>query len=137
MKGTAYLLLLLTLISCAERKTGDTTFEGVSYVSMQKAFHEVPDSVQLGVYWYWISGKISKEGVIKDLQAMKKAGMNRAFIGSNIVDSGSPFGKVKTFSKEWWDILHTAMKEATDMEHRGLHKLVSFNGQQIRKFRTE
>ncbi|MDR0714043.1 MAG: hypothetical protein LBF89_07295, partial [Bacteroidales bacterium] len=39
------------------------------------------DSVTTGVYWYWINDNISKEGVVKDLQAMKKAGINSVFIG--------------------------------------------------------
>ena len=40
-----------------------------------------PDSIQTSVYWYWISNNISKEGVVKDLESMKKAGIDRAFIG--------------------------------------------------------
>ncbi len=51
------------------------------------------------------------EGVIKDLEAMKKVGINRAFIG-NIGLDGIPYGKVKMFSDEWWDILDTALKTA-------------------------
>jgi hypothetical protein len=64
-----------------------------------------------GVYWYWINDNISKEGVVKDLQAMKQAGINSVFIG-NIGDQPVPYGKVKLFSDEWWDVLHTAMKTA-------------------------
>jgi hypothetical protein len=50
--------------------------------------------------------------VIKDLEAMKKVGINRAFIG-NIGLDNVPYGKVKMFSDEWWDILHAALKTAT------------------------
>jgi hypothetical protein len=42
------------------------------------------------------SGNISKEGVVKDLEAMKKVGINRAFIG-NIGLDDVPYGKVKCF----------------------------------------
>ncbi len=73
-----------------------------------------PDSMQTSVYWYWVSDNISKEGVINDLQAMKRAGINRAFIG-NIGEVGAPYGKVKMFSDEWWDILHAALKTATEL----------------------
>ncbi|MDR2285948.1 MAG: glycoside hydrolase family 2 [Prevotellaceae bacterium] len=72
-----------------------------------------PDSMTTGVYWYWMSDNISKEGVIKDLQAMKKAGINSAFIG-NIGDD-TPYGKVKLFSDEWWETLHAAMKTAGEL----------------------
>src|SRR5690606_38440867 len=62
------------------------------------------------------SDHISKEGVVKDLEAMKTAGINRAFIGSNIVNEGTPFGEHKIFSEAWWDILHTALKTATELD---------------------
>src|SRR5690606_34553857 len=73
-----------------------------------------PDSIQTSVYWYWISGNISKEGVVKDLEAMKAVGINRAFIG-NIGLDDVPAGKVKLFSDEWWDITHTALKKAGEL----------------------
>ena len=44
--------------------------------SMRKTFNS-PSDVQTSCYWYWISGNISKEGVINDLKAMKQAGINR------------------------------------------------------------
>lgn len=83
-----------------------------SFKALQTGFATIPDSVQMSVYWYWISGNISKEGVVKDLEAMKKVGINRAFIGNIWLDN-VPDGKVKMFSNEWWDILHTALKTAT------------------------
>lgn len=80
--------------------------------ALEKGFVDTPDSIQTAVYWYWISGHISEEGVINDLHAMKDAGINRAFIG-NIETSGT--GKVAFYSEEWWKILHTALKTATSL----------------------
>ncbi|MEC3878466.1 glycosyl hydrolase [Parapedobacter sp. 10938] len=85
--------------------------------TMASVFTEAPDSIQTTVYWYWISDNLSKEGVIKDLHAMKRAGINRAFIGNiglGDLPDGS-YGKVKLFTDEWWDILHTALKTATEL----------------------
>jgi hypothetical protein len=79
---------------------------------MRAGFYAPPDSIQTSVYWYWISGNISREGVVKDLEAMKRAGINRAFIG-NVAVGGVPDGSVKLFTPEWWDILHAALKTAT------------------------
>jgi hypothetical protein len=45
---------------------------------------------------------------------MKKAGINRAFIG-NIGLADIPYGKVKMLSEEWWEILHAALKTATEL----------------------
>jgi len=86
----------------------------ISDKELESGFVIPPDSIQTSVYWYWISDNITKEGVIKDLQSMKKAGINRAFIG-NIGLEGVPYGKVKMFSDEWWDILHAALKTATEL----------------------
>jgi len=83
-----------------------------AYDELKKVFTNPGDTVQTSIYWYWISDNISKEGVVKDLQAMKKVGINRAFIGNIGLDE-TPYGKVKLFSSEWWDILHTALKTAT------------------------
>ena len=40
-----------------------------------------PADVQTSCYWYWLSGNISKQGVINDLKTMKEQSINRAFIG--------------------------------------------------------
>ncbi|MDR1602697.1 MAG: glycoside hydrolase family 2 [Tannerella sp.] len=82
---------------------------------LEESFKTPPDSIRTSVYWYWVNDHISKEGVVQDLQSMKQAGINRAFIGSNIV-SGDYFGKVKVFSDEWWDVLHTALKTASELD---------------------
>ncbi|MGN6179448.1 MAG: glycosyl hydrolase [Mucilaginibacter sp.] len=84
----------------------------ITLSNIEKTFVHIPNSIQTSIYWYWIDGNISKEGVVKDLEAMKKVGINRAFIG-NIGLSEHPTGKVKMFSDEWWDILHTTLKTAT------------------------
>lgn len=100
-------LFLLFYSSCKNR-------QATSIDEIQQTFTHIPDTVQTSVYWYWMSGNISKKGVIKDLQSMKKAGINRAFIG-NIGYKATPYGKVKIFSEEWWDIMHTALKTATQL----------------------
>jgi len=87
---------------------------GAPMKAVETDFITAPDNIQTSVYWYWISDNISKEGVVKDLESMKKVGINRAFIG-NIGLDDTPYGKVKIFSPEWWDVLHTALKTATKL----------------------
>lgn len=89
----------------------------------REGFLVPPESIRTAVYWYWVNDHISQEGVIKDLHAMKTAGINRVFIGSNIRNrtswsrdlTGQWFGNVKWNSEEWWKILHTALKTATEL----------------------
>ena len=70
---------------------------------------------RVAVYWYWISDNISVEGVEHDLEAMKKAGIDRAFIGNIWEDNVKP-GKVKALTPEWWEVLHAALKKATELD---------------------
>ena len=63
--------LLMTLCACSSPE-------------MERDFQNPPEEVQTGVYWYWISGNISKEGVIADLHAMKQAGI--AYATDQIID---------------------------------------------------
>lgn len=105
---TLFLLLgLTTAITKAESKQK-------TFTQIESGFINTPDSIQTSVYWYWISDNISEEGVIKDLYSMKKAGINRAFIG-NIGLEDVPYGKVKMLTEEWWKILYTALKTATKL----------------------
>lgn len=84
----------------------------------EAGFVTPPSSVQTGIYWYWIEGNISKEGVEKDLEAMKAAGINRAFVanigGAGTGDPNSQY-KVEFMSDEWWDITRAALKKATEL----------------------
>jgi len=83
---------------------------------MQKMFVETPKDQPLAVYWYWLDGNISEDGVVKDLQAMKKVGINRVQIGMIGDGQGAPHGPVRMFSPKWWKILHIMFKTATELD---------------------
>ncbi|MDR1224738.1 MAG: glycoside hydrolase family 2 [Tannerella sp.] len=74
-------------------------------------FANPPAEQRVGCYWYWIDDVITKEGVIADLHAMKKAGITRAYIG--LTGGGKD---VKFMSEQWWELIHTAMKTATGLD---------------------
>ncbi|MDR1339694.1 MAG: glycoside hydrolase family 2, partial [Prevotellaceae bacterium] len=78
---------------------------------LESGFANPPGDQRVGCYWYWIDEKITKEGVIADLHAMKKAGITRAYIG--LTGGGSD---VKFMSEQWWEVIHTAMKTATELD---------------------
>src|SRR5260221_9743846 len=109
MKQLIYFIIVITAVSF---KAYSQSGRSADPVNIEKTFVHIPDTIQTSIYWYWINGNISKEGVVKDLEAMKKIGINRAFIG-NIGLDGNPYGKVIFFSDECWDILHEALKTAT------------------------
>ncbi|QNL52358.1 glycoside hydrolase family 2 [Olivibacter sp. SDN3] len=100
---------MLCFYSCKNNENPD-------FSTIAAGFKTPPDSVQTSVYWYWISDNLSKEGVEKDLEAMKRVGINRAFIGNiGLPENETQYGEVKLFSDEWWEITHAALKKATEL----------------------
>lgn len=90
--------------------------DGGEYATMKAGFRLPPDSIQTSVYWYWLSGNVSVEGVERDLEAMKRAGINRAFIGQiGMGEMPTPYKPLKLFSDDWWRVLHAALKKATEL----------------------
>lgn len=113
MKTLNEIAIFLILAICISF-TGCSSSDLRKSDALEAGFITPPDSIQTSVYWYWISDNISKEGVVNDLHAMKKVGINRAFIG-NIGLKDVPYGKVKMLSDEWWEILHLALKTASEL----------------------
>ena len=103
----------ISLLACI---TAIVALAACTSSELEKNFKNPPKEVQTAVYWYWISGNISKEGVIDDLHAMKRAGINRAFIGDIGQDGLYTERNVKMFSDEWWEVLHTALKTAAELD---------------------
>ena len=83
------------MIACGNHAT--TQADSVPYAELESGFITPPDSILTSVYWYWISNNISEEGVIKDLESMKKAGINRAFIGN--IATGDQFVASESYVK--------------------------------------
>lgn len=81
---------------------------------LKENFINPPDSVRPGVYWYFMDGNISKEGMTKDLESMKEQGIGHVvFLEVNI---GVPRGKVDFLSEEWKSCFKHAVAEAKRLE---------------------
>ncbi len=99
------LLIIIGLLQCTEvDKVAD-----VDMKSIQLGFITPNENNKVWCYWYWINDDISKEGITKDLEAMKEAGIGAAFIG-NINPKGVD-GPVPLFSDEWWGCMVHAVNE--------------------------
>ncbi len=81
-------------------------------------FQNPPADTRPGCYWYWINDNVSKKGITKDLEAMARVGIGRAYIGHiynhdpDVPSRATPVGKVKFMSDAWWDAVQWAVKEA-------------------------
>jgi hypothetical protein len=69
-----------------------------------------PESARPGVYWYFMDGNISREGMTRDLEAMKRAGLGHALYLE--VNLGMPRGPVKYMSEQWQELYVHAVHEA-------------------------
>lgn len=79
-----------------------------------KGFQTPAESVKPSTYWHWLNDNISSEGVVKDIDAMAKIGVGRAFIGNiGLGKDETPYGTVKFFSDEWWKVTEAAIKAAS------------------------
>lgn len=127
MKKTLAALLLLLLWLPTAARTQNTLRPQhapaaeaaceIPYEQLAAAFRSVPDSIRTSVYWYWLSGNVSRGGVIKDLEAMKRAGINRAFIGNiGLGQLQTPWQSVELFTDAWWEIVRAALKRASELD---------------------
>jgi hypothetical protein len=88
--------------------------------SMAQQFNEPDDEYRPFVWWHWMGSNFSKEGIRKDLEAMKAAGIGGATIfnlSSAVLTSHSPMGNnpwpEQTYrSPAYWDALRFAASEA-------------------------
>jgi hypothetical protein len=78
-------------------------------------FQTPPQSSKVHTWWHWMDGNITKDGLTKDLEAMKKQGIVQASIfniGKNYSKEVDVFPKIKFNSPEWIDMYQWALKEA-------------------------
>ncbi|SEA93042.1 alpha-L-rhamnosidase [Flavobacterium gillisiae] len=85
-----------------------------------KAFLNPPESAKPGVLWMWMGSNLSKEGITKDLEALKKAGFNRTTMFS-LADITTPWaGEIKnsptpefiSWTEPWWKLVRYAAEES-------------------------
>lgn len=110
MKIQNYIFLVLSLIVILGACQSKTRISQGSFDKIVTGFVTPADSNNLWVYWYWMNDDISKDGITRDLEAMKKAGIGGVFIG-NINDVGKD-GNVPVLSEEWWSLMVHAVVEA-------------------------
>ncbi|MBC7328007.1 hypothetical protein H5T87_07820 [bacterium] len=78
---------------------------------LENGFRNPPDWAKPWVYWFWLNGYITKEGISADLEAMRRAGIGGVLIME--VDQGTPPGPVSFASEEWMKLFQWVVKEAS------------------------
>jgi hypothetical protein len=118
-------LFLILFILCATTIfcfTGEPMDQTVSN-NLEQGFITPPQQARPQVMWWWLNSYISKEGVTRDLEAMKEQGIGGALIfdaapvdrwrPKNVkpVPVGPPF-----LSPAWRDVFRHAIKEAARLD---------------------
>lgn len=88
--------------------------QGKATDEIQRNFQFPPASAKPWVFWYWMHGAVSKQGITADLEAMQKVGIGGAYL-MPLRDSSSsiPFSNpVRQLTAEWWEMVRFAMSEA-------------------------
>jgi hypothetical protein len=93
-------------------------------------FQNPPPQASPWVFWYWMRGAVSREGITGDLEAMKAAGIGGAYLFS-IQDVPNPpliDPPIRQLTPEWWAMVRHAMSEADRLGlHMGMHACDGFS----------
>ncbi len=78
--------------------------------ALRRDFESPPPAARPWVYWYFMDGNMTAEGMTADLEAMREAGIGGAIFLE--VDIGVPRGPVHFMSPEWRRLFVHAVREA-------------------------
>lgn len=117
-------LLLLVLAAVARGGT------------LEDDFREPPVEVRPYVWWHWLGPNFSKEGITKDMEAMKASGIGGATIfniSSSVMEShapteNNPWPDQTYRSPKYWEAIRHAAAEAQRLGMEvGLHNTVGYS----------
>jgi hypothetical protein len=97
-----FLLLLLWLAQTGVAAQQD--------LGLEQNFLHPPAAARPWVYWFWLNGNITSNGITADLEAMKQAGIGGVLIME--VDQGAPKGPADFGSPPWRELFKHVCAEA-------------------------
>lgn len=128
MKSIAYLTAIATSISIVSLSAADSKLES--------DFLNPPVKTRPYVWWHWMGSNFSKDGITKDLEAMKSSGIGGATIfniASAVQEShkptlNNPWPEQTYRSPKYWEALRHAAAEADRLGLEiGLHNTVGYS----------
>lgn len=85
---------------------------GQAAADLESAFKSPPAEARPWVFWFWINGNVSREGITKDLEAMKRVGIGGVIWMEVSGPRWAPRGPIEADSKEWHETMQWAISEA-------------------------
>ncbi|MBN2211464.1 MAG: hypothetical protein JW709_08735 [Sedimentisphaerales bacterium] len=108
MKKTAFLNVVLSSLAIIVMWVLPSA--GMETSELEKNFLSPPDSARPWVYWFWINGNITREGITADLEAMARVGVGGVLIME--VTEGVPVCPVEFAGPEWRELFQHVLHEA-------------------------
>lgn len=106
----------LTIVCCLLALTGIAQVRGkvIPQDKLAEIFKHPPESAKPWVFWYWMYGAVTREGVTADLEAMHKAGIGGAYLMPIKAPGATPLvpHPVAQLTPEWWAMVKFTMQEA-------------------------
>ena len=94
-------ILLLAPLAALNAADGDP---------LAREFANPPASAQPWVYWWWLNGCVTKDGIVRDLDHMKSQGINGALVFH--AGEGETPWRTEFMSEAWRDLFKFAVTEA-------------------------
>ena len=89
-----------------------------------------PETASPWVFWYWVGGAVSREGITADLEAIKDVGIEGVYLFTVRDVSDPPLfdPPARQMTPLWWDMVRHAMAEADRLGLKmGLHACDGFS----------
>jgi len=83
--------------------------------ALESNFENPPSECSPGVFWYWLNGRVTSEGIDADLESMKAAGIEHVMlfnIAHLFTKPSTALQPVKVLSPEWRKLMKQALKKA-------------------------
>src|SRR5258705_2697837 len=81
-----------------------------SVSDLERGFLHPPESARPWMFWFWLNGNVTSNGITADLEAMKRVGIAGVVIMD--VDQGTPKGPVTFLSPQWLNLFKHTCGEA-------------------------
>jgi hypothetical protein len=104
------LFLVLAIVSLVYGTKLMAANDGAKLVELSREFVNPPDSAKPQVYWFWLGGQVTREGITADLEAMYRAGIGGGLIMT--MGGSIPGGPMRTIEPDFVDLVEHAAKES-------------------------
>ena len=106
-------LLLLEVLAAP----GSSPAQTLDSHSLDEGFRTPPQDAKPQVWWHWMYGNITEEGITKDIEQLNKLGISgvtrfhNAWVGRGGKARATPKGPVRFMSPEYRQLVQHALKE--------------------------